>query len=59
MRAMMQQLGKGEMPGMGGGMPGMGELFGQKIPAGLRDYQKGSQKKKTKKIKKKKGFGDL
>ncbi|MFY0608945.1 MAG: signal recognition particle protein [Candidatus Atelocyanobacterium thalassa] len=63
MRTMMQQLGKGGIPGMGSGIPGMGSGIpgmGNGIPSmGDLFGQKGNQKKKTKKVKKKKGFGDL
>lgn len=69
MRAMMQQMGQGGMPGgfggvpgmgggmpgMGGGMPGMGGMFGGRGRPGFR--QGGGSKKK--KNKKKKGFGQL
>ncbi|NJN29748.1 MAG: signal recognition particle protein [Synechococcales cyanobacterium RM1_1_8] len=69
MRAMMQQMGQGGMPGgfggipgmgggmpgMGGGMPGMGGMFGGGGRPGFR--QGGGGKKK--KNKKKKGFGQL
>lgn len=62
MRAMMQQMGQGRMPGMAG-MPGMGGgqgMFGGSAPnPGFRGYSGGSQKKQTKKVKKKKGFGEL
>jgi signal recognition particle subunit SRP54 len=57
MRSMMQQMGRGQMPAMPG-MPGMGGgMFGGGNQPGFRG-QGGSQKK-PKKIKKKKGFGDL
>ncbi|NEQ42612.1 MAG: signal recognition particle protein [Leptolyngbya sp. SIOISBB] len=73
MRTMMQQMGSGQMgmPGMGGGMPGMGGGFpgmgggfpgmGGGMPqAGFRGYPgMGGGKKKKKKGKKKKGFGEL
>ncbi|WP_036482466.1 signal recognition particle protein [Myxosarcina sp. GI1] len=63
MRSMMQQMGRGGMPGMGmpgmgGGMPGMGMpgMGGGAMP-GFRPQQETSPKKKKKK--KKKGFGTL
>ncbi|MEM9118388.1 MAG: signal recognition particle protein [Cyanobacteria bacterium P01_F01_bin.56] len=67
MRSMMQQMGSGQMgmpgmgdggfPGMGGGFPGMGGGMPQ---AGFRGYPgMGGGKKKKKKGKKKKGFGEL
>ncbi|MGF1461356.1 MAG: signal recognition particle protein [Leptolyngbyaceae cyanobacterium] len=72
MRSMMQQMGSGQMgmPGMGGGFPGMGGGFpgmGGGMPGmgggaqpGFRGYPgMGGGKKKKKKGKKKKGFGDL
>jgi signal recognition particle subunit SRP54 len=64
MRALMQQMGSGQMgfpgmggdfPGMGGGLPGMGG--GQPGFRGYPGAPKGG--KKPKKDKKKKGFGDL
>lgn len=61
MRSMMQQMGQGRMPGMAG-MPGMGGgqgMLGGASNPGFRGYAGGSQKKQTKKVKKKKGFGDL
>ncbi|MBW4466229.1 MAG: signal recognition particle protein [Pegethrix bostrychoides GSE-TBD4-15B] len=68
MRTMMQQMGQGNFPGMGGmpgmGMPGMGGMFGGDSPRGgqaapgWRGYQTQPAKKK-KKDKKKKGFGSL
>ncbi|GAB4468387.1 MAG: signal recognition particle protein [Elainellaceae cyanobacterium] len=67
MRSLMQQMGQGQMPGMG--MPGMGGLFGGGAPAmggprnapppGWRGYPSGPPSKKKKKDKKKKGFGTL
>lgn len=69
MRTMMQQMGQGYfpgmggggmpgMPGMGGGMPGMPGMGG--MPPGMRGYQgPGTGAKKKKKEKKKKGFGQL
>lgn len=72
MRTMMQQMGSGQMgmPGMGGGMPGMGGGFpgmgggfpgmGGGAQPGFRGYPgMGGGKKKKKKGKKKKGFGEL
>ncbi|MBD2328824.1 signal recognition particle protein [Alkalinema sp. FACHB-956] len=68
MRALMQQMGRGGMPGMGGfpgmGMPGMtgGMPTGNpyRPQPGFRGYQGGYQQpKKGKKDKKKKGFGTL
>jgi signal recognition particle subunit SRP54 len=61
MRSMMQQMGQGRMPGMAG-MPGMGGegMFGGAAPnPGFRGYSAGSGKKQAKKVKKKKGFGEL
>ena len=68
MRTMMQQMGQGNFPGMGGGMGGLGDLFGGGAPAmgggrnapppGWRGHQAQASKKK-KKDKKKKGFGSL
>ncbi|MGL6283080.1 MAG: signal recognition particle protein, partial [Microcoleaceae cyanobacterium] len=69
MRTMMQQMGQGYfpgmggggmpgMPGMGGGMPGMPGMGG--MAPGMRGYQgPGTGAKKKKKEKKKKGFGQL
>ncbi|WP_448604876.1 signal recognition particle protein [Thermoleptolyngbya sp.] len=67
MRSLMQQMGQGQMPGMG--MPGMSNLFGGGAPAmggprnaptpGWRGYPGGPPAKKKKKDKKKKGFGTL
>lgn len=65
MRSMMQQMGQGQMPGMGMpgmGMPGMGGMFGggNRPSPGFRGYPGGGgAPKKPKKTKKKKGFGDL
>jgi signal recognition particle subunit SRP54 len=72
MRTLMQQMGQGNFPGMGGmGMPGMGGLgdmfggaptggYGNMPPPGWRGYQAPvANKKKKKKEKKKKGFGSL
>lgn len=68
MRSMMQQMGRGGMPGMGmpgmggGAMPGMGMgmpgMGGGAMP-GFRGYQDSESGKKKKKKKKKKGFGTL
>ncbi len=63
MRSMMQQMGQGNFPGMGG----MGDMFGGGAPAagqgqapGWRGYPGGANpSKKKKKEKKKKGFGNL
>lgn len=68
MRSLMQQMGQGQMPGMG--FPGMGGggLFGgapamggprNAPPPGWRGYPGGPPSKKKKKDKKKKGFGTL
>ncbi|HEY9653576.1 MAG TPA: signal recognition particle protein [Coleofasciculaceae cyanobacterium] len=60
MRALMQQMGQGQMPafpGMGGMMGGMG---GNRPSApGWRGYPGSATQKKKKKEKKKKGFGQL
>ncbi len=69
MRSLMQQMGKGQFPGMGG-LPGMGDMFGNPAMGGggrsaagpgWRGYQGGGGPpgKKKKKEKKKKGFGSL
>lgn len=64
MRAMMQQLGQGQFPGMpgmfgGGGMGGAPSPYGGPQP-GWRGHNAGSgAAKKKKKEKKKKGFGNL
>ncbi|MBW4473497.1 MAG: signal recognition particle protein [Stenomitos rutilans HA7619-LM2] len=67
MRSLMQQMGQGRFPGMGGipgmpgmgGMGGMGNMGGNRPPQpGWRGYSTGSSNKK-KKEKKKKGFGNL
>jgi signal recognition particle subunit SRP54 len=68
MRSLMQQMGRGQFPGMGG-LPGMGDMFGTPAMGGGRDaagpgwrgYQGGGGPpgKKKKKDKKKKGFGSL
>ncbi len=59
MRSMMQQMGRGGMPGMG--MPGMGGMGMPGMPGtgmpGMGGYP--SRGKKKKKKKKKKGFGTL
>ncbi len=64
MRGMMQQMGQGSFPGMGGMFGGgMGNpMAGGNRPAapGWRGYSSGGgKKKKSKKDKKKKGFGTL
>jgi signal recognition particle subunit SRP54 len=71
MRSMMQQMGQGQMPGMGMpgmGMPGMGGTGGMfggggRPSPGFRGYPGGAGgaggAKKAKKPKKKKGFGEL
>lgn len=71
MRTLMQQMGQGGPPGMGGmgmGMPDLGGMFGggapggrygNQPPPGWRGYQAPSGKNKKKKDKKKKGFGSL
>lgn len=67
MRSLMQQMGRGGMPGMGG-MGGMGGMMGNPfgggmpgmgggVPPGFRGH--GGSPKKAKKVKKKKGFGNL
>lgn len=59
MRSMMQQMTSGGMPSMAGGL---GNMFGggQSAPGpGFRGYTGGSQPKKSKPKKKKKGFGDF
>jgi signal recognition particle subunit SRP54 len=66
MRSMMQQMGQGGMPdlggmfggGMGGGNPLGGMGRGQAPAPGFRGYNAGGGKK-PKKVKKKKGFGNL
>jgi signal recognition particle subunit SRP54 len=65
MRSLMQQMGRGQFPGMD--MPGMGGMFGQPemaprgaAPPGWRGYPGAAPaSKKKKKEKKKKGFGSL
>lgn len=62
MRTLMQQMGQGMIPGMGGGMDGMmGGMGGGSRPAqpGWRGYSGANAAKKKKKEKKKKGFGQL
>jgi signal recognition particle subunit SRP54 len=66
MRSLMQQMGQGRFPGMGGmpgmGMPGMGGGFpgaGGNPPPGWRGHGGQASSKKKKKDKKKKGFGNL
>jgi signal recognition particle subunit SRP54 len=66
MRSLMQQMGQGRFPGMGGmpgmGMPGMGGGFpgaGGNPPPGWRGHGGQASPKKKKKDKKKKGFGNL
>ena len=63
MRSMMQQMGQGNFPGMGGMFGGQNPLSSpQNRPSapGWRGYPGGgSTKKKSKKVKKKKGFGTL
>jgi signal recognition particle subunit SRP54 len=71
MRSMMQQMGQGRFPGMGGmpgmGMPGMPEMgnpfggnpYGNAPRPGFRGYPGGGGQSKKKKEKKKKGFGTL
>ncbi|AFZ27346.1 signal recognition particle subunit FFH/SRP54 (srp54) [Cylindrospermum stagnale PCC 7417] len=63
MRSLMQQMGKGNFPGMPGMFGGgMDNAFagGNRPPApGWRGYNTGAATKKKKKEKKKKGFGNL
>ncbi len=70
MRTMMQQMGQGNfpgmggmpgmgMPGMGGGMPGMPGMGGNPSPQPGWRGGGGNPNKKKKKDKKKKGFGTL
>ncbi|NJO43110.1 MAG: signal recognition particle protein [Cyanobacteria bacterium CRU_2_1] len=66
MRSLMQQMGQGQLPGMGmPGMGGMGGMFGAPSmgpgtpPPGWRGYNSPAPSKKKKKEKKKKGFGSL
>jgi signal recognition particle subunit SRP54 len=62
MRKMMQQMGQGGLPGMGG-MGGLGDMFGGGMPGmgggGRPGYGQPGTRKKQKKAKKRKGFGDL
>lgn len=61
MRLLMQQMGRGQFPGMGGGFPSMGmegPSGGGRPTPGWRGYPGGMGAKK-KKEKKKKGFGTL
>lgn len=57
MRSMMQQIGQGGMPPMSEISSGMFGGIGGQIPPGFRGH--GGTKKKKKKIKRKKGFGQL
>mgnify|MGYP005844126743 CR=1 FL=1 len=63
MRSLMQQMGQGNFPGMGGGgMPGMNPFAGMMGGGGPRPGFRGpggGKSKKKKKQKKKKGFGQL
>ncbi len=64
MRSLMQQMGQGNLPGMGGMFGGMGSPFGggnRPAQQGWRGYPGGGggQGQKKKKEKKKKGFGTL
>ena len=60
MRSMMQQMTSGGMPSMAGGLGNMFGGGGQSAPGpGFRGYTGGSQPKKSKPKKKKKGFGDF
>ena len=60
MRSMMQQMTTGGMPSMAGGLGGMFGGGEQSLPRpGFRGYSGGSQPKKSKPKKKKKGFGDF
>ena len=61
MRSLMQQMGQGQMPGMGGlgGMFGGGMGGNRPAQPGWRGYPGGGTSKKKKKDKKKKGFGQL
>jgi signal recognition particle subunit SRP54 len=60
MRNLMQQMSRGQMPGMAG-MGGMFGGMGGNPPSqpGWRGYSGGASSKKKKKEKKKKGFGQL
>ena len=57
MRSMMQQMGQGGMPAMSEIGNGMFGEIGSQIPPGFRGH--GGTKKKKKRVKKKKGFGQL
>jgi signal recognition particle subunit SRP54 len=60
MRSLMQQMGQGQMPGMGGMGPMFGGMGGNRpSQPGWRGYAGGGAPKKKKKEKKKKGFGQL
>src|ERR671932_817359 len=60
MRSLMQQMGQGQMPGMGGMGPMLGGMGGNRpSQPGWRGYAGGGAPKKKKKEKKKKGFGQL
>ncbi len=63
MRSLMQQMGRGQFPGMAGGFPGMGGnpmmAGGAPRGPGWRGQAGGMTAKKKKKEKKKKGFGTL
>ena len=60
MRSLMQQMGQGQMPGMGGMGPMLGGMGGNRpSQPGWRGYAGGGASKKKKKEKKKKGFGQL
>lgn len=63
MRSLMQQMGRGQFPGMAGGFPGMGGnpmmAGGAPRGPGWRGQAGGMAAKKKKKEKKKKGFGTL
>ena len=66
MRGLMKQMSNGGgLPGMDGGIPGMGGLPGMSSP-GLNQYQsrkgrrgQGITSRRQRPVKKKKGFGDL
>jgi len=63
MRSLMQQMGRGQFPGMAGGFPGMGGnpmmAGGAPRGPGWRGQAGGTTAKKKKKEKRKKGFGTL
>jgi signal recognition particle subunit SRP54 len=63
MRTMMQQMGQGGFPGMpgmfGGGMGNPMDGMGNRPAPGWRGYDAAPTKKKPKKDKKKRGFGNL